>query len=83
MRNERSPRLFWAQYTSIQSKPLASQDRKSKTKKGPKLWLLEECPLRIHNRDVIVAPKAKEIGEEKAQKGSTKQDVVFHRGRKQ
>lgn len=34
--------------------------------------MLKECPLRTHNRVVIVITKAKEIGKEKAQKGEHK-----------
>lgn len=38
----------------------------TKLRKTPKLWLLEECPLRTHNRDITKATtKAKEIGDEK------------------
>lgn len=40
--------------------------------------VLEECPLRTYNMDVIAAIKAKEIGEEKAYRREHKLGAVFH-----
>lgn len=39
--------------------------------------VLEECPLRTYNMDVIAAIKAKEIGEEKAYRREHKLGAVF------